>query len=444
MRVPTSLQQETWIRSLATGGRLRAMPVLGQIDGDFDLTRYRVAVAAATAAHDALRTRFRADQPASAEVVDGGEKVDVRYVDLRDGTADLAPLRLALTDPFPLDGTRRIRTVVAQTGQHRYLLGLAADHLAMDGLSLRLLVRDVLSRYTAADPQRPGGVPRPRSYADFAHRQRDLLAGDWGAQRRAYWFRHFDRWGPDQPGCPLAVPAAPDRDPSAERTVVLRAELGPQATQALDATARRSGSTRFSVLTAAVSRAQLMLSDRAVAGVVTDFHGRVLPGTWSVIGLFSHGLSLYLDRSEAEQLPAAVATLTRRLNDARRFGCPLRPLAGAWLAERGREHRYGEPYYIYLGIRPRLKGHLPGGSGLRAVPAEAGSLLDKPPSYLSLILGGTPERPVLEGRFNPLLFPTDRVEELMRTTFQAIDAGADLDISTADSVAGPTAVAVPS
>ncbi|HZM75514.1 MAG TPA: condensation domain-containing protein [Candidatus Limnocylindrales bacterium] len=438
MRVPTSLQQETWLRSLSTGGRLRAMPALLQVEGEFDLARFRAAVASMTAAHDTLRSTFQPEEPLWSEVAEPGEtSTDVLELDAGEDPSVWVRVREYMTQPFPLDEPRRVRTVIARTAPDTYMLGLAADHLAMDGLSLRLLARDLLSRYFALEPGSNRKMPKAYSYASFATRQRDLLATEWGTQRREFWFGHFDRWGPNQPGSPLAVPPADGSGPSADQTMVLQAALGPQTIRTLDDMALRVGSTRFGVLSAAISRTQLLSSDRKSAGVVCDFHGRVLPLTWSTLGLFSHGLSLFLGREEAGDLHEAVRLLTGRLDDARRLGIPLRPMAGQWLAERGEQHRYGEPHYIYLGVRPRLKRYLPDDSKLRAVPVDVGQVINQALGYFSLLLGGTTESPMLQGRFDGGLFPTATIESFIHETFASLGPVPDLEITTVPRAAAP-------
>jgi hypothetical protein len=416
---------------------LRAIPALVQVEGELDLPAYRAAVAELTGAHDALRTVFRADDPTTVTVRAEGDEPAVRYVDARDAPDVWAEVHRDLTDPFPLDCPRRIRTVVAMVGADTHLLGLAADHVALDGLSLGLLARDLLGRYaeTRRGRSRPGTTAAP--YAEFARRQRVLLAGTWGAERRDYWFRTFDRWGPHQPGSPLAVRAEPDAGPTAGRSMIMRATLGPQSTDALEQTARRHHTTRFAVLAAAVSRAQLVASDAATAGVVADFHGRVLPPFWRTLGLFSHGIRIFLDRAESTELSTAVRVVAERLAETHRFGLPLRPLTAEWLAQHGERSRYGEPHYVYLGVRPRLDRYLDAGTDLRVTPVDAGRLSSPAGGHLWLNLAGTAEHPVLEGGFNDRVFGVATVEELVRAAFGALGPAADLEIVTTPSATAP-------
>jgi hypothetical protein len=422
VRVFTSIQQETWIKSLASGGRMRAIPALLQVEGDLDLPQFQAAVTATAAAHDSLRTGFRLDDPSSAWVAPAGADDDqaaVRFVDARGGTDIWPDLHRDITEPFALKGTSRIRPVIVQTGERTYLLGVAADHLAVDGRSVALLAREVLARYAGTAP----AGARSASYADFARRQRELVAGAWGERRREYWFGYFDRWGPDHPACPLAVPGPPGQN------MMLRANLGPRAAGMLDGTARQYASTRFGVLASVLSWAQIASSGAAVAGLVTDFHGRVLPSTWATIGLFSHGLRMFLDRSETRDLSVAVRTLSGRLDAARRLGFPLRPLADAWLAAADRKQGYADPHYVYLGARPRLSRNLGGVPGLRVTPVDAGRLVSKPLEYLWLNLEVSAGLPVLRGRFNDGLFPPAVVTDLVRTAVGFLGPAPDLEIS---------------
>ena len=70
-------------------------------------------------------------------------------------------------------------------------------HIAMDGWSLELLIRELAAFYTAFVEGRAPDVPvLTVQYADFAHWQRLTMTGEVVAKHRDYWIEKLGRSPP--------------------------------------------------------------------------------------------------------------------------------------------------------------------------------------------------------------------------------------------------------
>ncbi|MEN2976477.1 amino acid adenylation domain-containing protein (plasmid) [Tistrella bauzanensis] len=189
--------------------------VLLRVNGRLDIVALERAIAGLVAAHDALRLRFRADHVGHwRQRVVARETADLLVV--RD-VADLAALDAAgeavqasldiRTGPVLRAGCFHLAD-----GSDRLLIVL--HHLAVDGVSWRVLLDDLQQAYEAACTGRPVVVPAPATpwsrWVDQLHRQAaspeqhaHLLA------ELGWWQGHLEgaapAWGPARSGGRLEV-----------------------------------------------------------------------------------------------------------------------------------------------------------------------------------------------------------------------------------------------
>ena len=81
-----------------------------------------------------------------------------------------------------------LRTLLLRLSDHEHVLVVVFHHVAADGWSLGVFLRELVALYGAS----PGGHPLPEpalQYADFAVWQRDWLAGPVLEEQLDYWRR---------------------------------------------------------------------------------------------------------------------------------------------------------------------------------------------------------------------------------------------------------------
>jgi syringomycin synthetase protein SyrE len=107
---------------------------------------------------------------------------DAREQSLRDWSERTA------SRPFSLTSEPAFRASIARVAPDEHRLLLVFHHIAFDGWSFGVVVRDLGAAYTAfasgAEPELP---PLPLRYADYAAAQREWLEGDEAERQRQRW-----------------------------------------------------------------------------------------------------------------------------------------------------------------------------------------------------------------------------------------------------------------
>ncbi|MFF2393834.1 non-ribosomal peptide synthase/polyketide synthase [Nocardia sp. NPDC058114] len=305
------------------------MPFVIRLRGTADLPALVAALHAVVDRHEALRTVFPAVGTPGGEVAEQvvrdaglvrlGDPVEVQAADLdaeltrfaRTGF-DLereAPVRAGIfvvpaPDTTVDNSAPRPPSVAAQ----ECVLAVVLHHIAADGVSLQVLVRDVLTAYRAAtDGVAPGWSPLSVQYADYALWQRELLGAETDPQSLAS--REIAFWERTLAGLPdqLELPSRRRRpiEPSmrgARTAFTIDADLHRQ----LAGLAQRAGASLFMVVHTALSVLLARLSGTTDIAIGTGVAGRGDRAIDDLIGMFVNTLVL---RTEVDPAASFVAAL---------------------------------------------------------------------------------------------------------------------------------------
>ncbi|PAZ12877.1 non-ribosomal peptide synthetase [Streptomyces sp. SA15] len=151
------------------------VPVVLDIEGPLDSAALGAALADVVQRHEILRTLYPADGPEPRQhVLPYPERLELRETSVE----KLPELVQARIDrPFDLATEPPVRAALLSTpdGEARVLV-LVLHHIAFDGWSLDVLLRDLNTAYRSRSAgQAPGWEPLPVQYADYALAQRQLL-----------------------------------------------------------------------------------------------------------------------------------------------------------------------------------------------------------------------------------------------------------------------------
>ncbi|MBF6061284.1 amino acid adenylation domain-containing protein [Nocardia terpenica] len=263
-----------------TGVDVYTTQVVVSIDGDLDAGALRRAAAELLTRHPNLKAAFvyeDLDRPVQLiphEVDMPWEEVDLRPVPDGRRAAELDRLVTAeRRTPFDLAEPPLLRFTLARLGDRDHRLILTCHHILLDGWSMPILLRELLSRYDS-----DATAPSPTPFRDYLVwlSQRDTEAA------RQAWREHLA--GIDEPTLIAPGADADVRQPPRSLTVCL-----PEATTAgLIAVAREN---RLTVHTLVQTAWALVLGGSRGAGEVlfgSTVSGRPaeLPGVESMIGLF--------------------------------------------------------------------------------------------------------------------------------------------------------------
>ena len=204
------------------------------------------------ARHEILRTIFPSREGQPSQVITPAGPLRVPLLDLSGleaGAAAEFPRLVAAEAwrPFDLARGSLLRALLIRLGDRDSVLVLSLHHIASDGWSISLLVRELAALYPAFAGGEPSPLrPLPVQYADYACWQRQWLQGEVLKAQLAYWTRQLAGAATvlDLPA-DRPRPAMPTFRGGTER-LVIPAPLP----HGLHRLARREGSTPFMALLA--------------------------------------------------------------------------------------------------------------------------------------------------------------------------------------------------
>ncbi|MFH9613941.1 amino acid adenylation domain-containing protein [Streptomyces pratensis] len=293
------------------------VPARLDVSGRLDPDRLRTALRQLTQRHDALRTRFVTEMDAQGrhqvrQLVQGSVNVPLEVLSGSRALTD-EDVVARFVRPFDLANGPLLRALLVQDRERDDRLYLDVHHIVFDGVSLALLVDELLDLYVGVRPEEPA-----TTYA-AAGRWLDVeLETGRFARDRAYWLERFRDAPP-----PLDLPTDHPRPAiRSTRGAVVRSELGTACQDAVRRCAAAHSVTDFSVLLIAYAAVLARLSGQRDLVVGCPVSGRVHPDLDRVIGMFVNTVALRLQIDDS-------ATL------------------GDLLAQAGREHRVGLTHQAY-------------------------------------------------------------------------------------------------
>ncbi|HJX28511.1 MAG TPA: condensation domain-containing protein, partial [Thermoanaerobaculia bacterium] len=257
--------------------------------------------------HATLRTTYALVNGAPAQIVAPEVPFVLPLVDLTGLAADAGveeARRFAAEEalrPFDLARGPMLRALLVRLPTDHLLL-FTMHHIASDGWSIEVLVREVLALYETFSQGRPSPLPElPVRYVDYAVWQRRALQGEALDEGLAYWRGQLA----DVPALDLdALAALAALDPLADRpshpaadieagreSFILPAEL----TERLKALGQGEGVTLFMVLLAAFQALLARSTRQTEIAVGTSVAGRDRTELEGLIGFFVNTLVMRTD-----------------------------------------------------------------------------------------------------------------------------------------------------
>jgi amino acid adenylation domain-containing protein len=314
---PLSFAQERlwFLDRFEPGSAAYHIPAAFRLRGALDSGALARALAAIVQRHEVLRTVFpEIEGRPEARVLPPDPSFPLPRVDLTGlagHTGEREALRLAAEEPrrsFDLARGPLLRALLLRLAADDHLLAVDVHHIAADGWSLNVLIREVDALYRAFAAGLPGGLtgslpPLPVQYADWALWQRGRLSGGALENRLAEWTERLAGLPP------LDLPADHPR-PAAEtfRGARRPLTLAPDLAAGIAALARAQGATPFMVLLAAFAALLGRLSGQEDLAVGSPVAGRARPEIEPLIGLFLNTVAL---RADLAGDPAFIALLAR-------------------------------------------------------------------------------------------------------------------------------------
>ncbi|HZF07641.1 MAG TPA: amino acid adenylation domain-containing protein, partial [Thermoanaerobaculia bacterium] len=191
-------QQRLWfIDQIEPGNPTYNVPMAIALHGALTVEPLRRAFGEVVRRHEVLRTGFALGPDGPVQVIAPPWAVPLPVVSLAGlpvGERQAEALRLAAAEARhrfdlqsgPLLRLLLVRLAGAEGGEH--VLLVTVHHVAADGWSLQVLLREVVALYGAFQHDEPSPLPElPIQYADFAVWQREWLSGEVFAAQLSYW-----------------------------------------------------------------------------------------------------------------------------------------------------------------------------------------------------------------------------------------------------------------
>ncbi|MGV9700199.1 amino acid adenylation domain-containing protein [Streptomyces sp. NPDC003470] len=297
-------QQRLWFLDQLDPGRAEyLLPFAFRLRGPLDVDALNAAFTAVVARHEILRTRFGTDAAgAPVQLIDGPRPVRMLVRDLR-GVDDATGREDALAEVLREDGLRPVdlgtgpmlRALLVRLTDEECVLAVTVHHIAFDGWSVGVLVRELSDRYAEALPGRAGtsgAGPLRVQYADYAVWQRAWLSGAPLERQLAYWTERLDGLEPLELPTDHARP--PERGGHGEAVrFSVPAEVAARAREV----SAESGASLFMTLLAVFQLLLARYSGQRDIAVGTPIAGRNRAETEDLIGFFVNTLVMRTDLS---------------------------------------------------------------------------------------------------------------------------------------------------
>ncbi|MFA6231850.1 MAG: amino acid adenylation domain-containing protein [Rhodanobacter sp.] len=311
--LPLSFAQERlwFLERLGLVGSAYLVPAALRLEGALDIQALQLSFAHLVQRHETLCTRFKNMNGQAVQIIDVPEHFSLTLTDLstlpREQCEKTVQQRMQdeALRPFDLACDIPLRAALLKVSEQEYVLLLTLHHIASDGWSRGVLVRELSALYAAYSRGLPVTLPAlPVQYADYAIWQRGWLQGEVLQRQLQYWRAQLE-------GAPDMLQLPTDRPRPAVATfdgAVLFFDLPFELSTGVVELARRESTTPYMVLLAAFQVLMSRLSGQRDIVVGSPIAGRTHKQTEGLIGFFVNTLVL---RTEVEPMLSVQQLLAR-------------------------------------------------------------------------------------------------------------------------------------
>ncbi|MDK1314399.1 non-ribosomal peptide synthetase, partial [Pseudoalteromonas ardens] len=188
-------QQRLWfIDQLHKGSAQYNMPAAFDVSGTLDLTVVEAVLQTIIDRHEVLKTVYRDGEQGAKQLIRRDARFTLSYDDVRmcneaqQQQAIATAMTQQLNQPFDLTRDVMIRAGYIQTADNEGVLLFNMHHIASDGWSMQVLIKEFVQLYQAYSQKQSNPLaPLAIQYADYAQWQRDYLSETVLEQQLEYW-----------------------------------------------------------------------------------------------------------------------------------------------------------------------------------------------------------------------------------------------------------------
>jgi amino acid adenylation domain-containing protein/non-ribosomal peptide synthase protein (TIGR01720 family) len=261
------------------------MTAAASIEGPLETERLKSAFAELVRRHDALRTGLEMGEEGIVQRV--RESVDFSVTHTRIEEDKRERFIRDQVRPFDLSEPPLARVALGTLGGHRHLLVMDAHHAVVDGISLNILMEELVALYGGASLPDPRLSGAKGAYGEYALREREFQASDAMIRQGAYWEKRLAGELPV-----LELPADFPRGPKLDFAGgTLVRSIPPGLTRRLRSVARQNNATLQMLLLAAFDVLMYRLTGQRDILVGTPVDTR--PAAFArTVGMFTNTLAM--------------------------------------------------------------------------------------------------------------------------------------------------------
>lgn len=289
-------QQRLWfLDHFESGNSSYNIPVALRLEGRLNRDALQRSFDEIVKRHAVLRSTYKKSAAGGVQCVNAPAPVPIRVFEIKQGSdassgAEVARLfRDEVTKPFSLSDDLMLRVSLAKLADDHHILYLTLHHIASDGWSLGVLVKEFTALYEAFSQDRESPLaPLEFQYIDFAKWQRKQYRVERMERELAFWREMLDGI-PQIHSLPLDKPR-PVHQSAQGRSLPYRLDIS--RLMSLREFAKSRNATLFMVLQSAFALLLSRWTGMPDVVVGTPVAGRSLPMTESLIGFFVNTLVL--------------------------------------------------------------------------------------------------------------------------------------------------------
>ncbi|MCX8130966.1 MAG: amino acid adenylation domain-containing protein [Clostridia bacterium] len=269
--------------------------------------------------HEALRTTFKSINGQAYQEISPKLELKLPVADLReysDSEMEKQMQKLKTVEGrhvFDLTKGPLIRTLLCRLDENRHILLVNIHHIVVDGWSIGLLLKELMTLYMAFSAGKPSPLPAlPIQYSDFSVWQRKWLQGEIIQSQLSYW---KEKLGKERSA--LELPADRVRPPiQSFRGGNIKFRIPPSVTKRIKELCEQENATLFMILITALKVLLYRYTNQEVIMVGTPIANRNRVEVENLIGFFVNTIVLKTDLSGNPSFRELLGRVREEANDA--------------------------------------------------------------------------------------------------------------------------------
>ncbi len=281
-RLSSAQKRLYFLQEMDHQGMTYNLPGVAVLEGNLDIGKLENAFERLVERHESLRTSFQRVNDEPAQQIHDNVNFKIEGLPFSKPRPANDFIRTVIR-PFDLTRAPLLRVGLMKEEEHKYILVTDMHHIIADGVSLGVIVNEMMNLYSGKE------LPEPRlQYKDFSQWQNseEIIASL--KEQETYWLKEFDG---EIPVLDLPYDFARPRIQSYEGSD-LPFELGMESSATVKKYALEQGTTLYMVLLTVYNIFLARISNREDIVVGTPIAGRNRSDLEYVVGMFVNTLAL--------------------------------------------------------------------------------------------------------------------------------------------------------